>query len=279
MEIFSLDKSNIAYYEEYIGEDLYEKLENMAYHGFVAEEDLEAKAGIIWRYGEENKSIIVWFKLSDREAAKEVLDAYDKSIQQMNVKESDIVIPVAQPSLEKELLKEEGFRMRLSESDDIIVTLSELSAMPLMKDRKIPEGVKLLSEVTEEEFKKGISRCVAAGKTGLCENIEDIPKKYFDEDVSTCYVNRNGEITGFILFHVLPSQMLSFQLMVCLDKDVKTVLPGMMRLFVSSMEEYYYPDVKIILNRHNEASMLLSEKLLPRGFGIPVYVGNREENH
>ena len=279
MEIFSLDKSNIAYYEEYIGEDLYEKLENMAYHGFVAEEDLEAKAGIIWRYCEENKSIIVWFKLSDREAAKEVLEAYDKSIQQMNVKESDIVIPVAQPSLEKELLKEEGFRMRLSESDDIIVTLSELSAMPLMKDRKIPEGVKLLSEVTEEEFKKGISRCVAAGKTGLCENIEDIPKKYFDEDVSTCYVNRNGEITGFILFHVLPSQMLSFQLMVCLDKDVKTVLPGMMRLFVSSMEEYYYPDVKIILNRHNEASMLLSEKLLPRGFGIPVYVGNREENH
>ena len=279
MEIFSLDKSNIAYYEEYIGEDLYEKLENMAYHGFVAEEDLEAKAGIIWRYGEENKSIIVWFKLSDREAAKEVLEAYDKSIQQMNVKESDIVIPVAQPSLEKELLKEEGFRMRLSESDDIIVTLSELSAMPLMKDRKIPEGVKLLSEVTEEEFKKGISRCVAAGKTGLCENIEDIPKKYFDEDVSTCYVNRNGEITGFILFHVLPSQMLSFQLMVCLDNDVKTVLPGMMRLFVSSMEEYYYPDVKIILNRHNEASMLLSEKLLPRGFGIPVYVGNREENH
>ena len=279
MEIFSLDKSNIAYYEEYIGEDLYEKLENMAYHGFVAEEDLEANAGIIWRYGEENKSIIVWFKLSDREAAKEVLEAYDKSIQQMNVKESDIVIPVAQPSLEKELLKEEGFRMRLSESDDIIVTLSELSAMPLMKDRKIPEGVKLLSEVTEEEFKKGISRCVAAGKTGLCENIEDIPKKYFDEDVSTCYVNRNGEITGFILFHVLPSQMLSFQLMVCLDKDVKTVLPGMMRLFVSSMEEYYYPDVKIILNRHNEASMLLSEKLLPRGFGIPVYVGNREENH
>jgi hypothetical protein len=103
--------------------------------------------------------------------------------------------------------------------------------------------------------------------------------KYFDEDVSTCYVNGDGDIAGFILFHVLPSQMLSFQLMVCLDKDVGTILPGMMRRFVSSMEEYYYPDVKIILNRHNEASMLLSEKLLPRGFGIPVYVGNREENH
>ena len=43
------------------------------------------------------------------------------------------------------------------------------------------------------------------------------------------------------------------------------------------MEEKYSPDRKVTFDRHNEQVLMLAEKLLPRGFGIPVYVGSRQE--
>jgi hypothetical protein len=127
------------------------------------------------------------------------------------------------------------------------------------------------------QFRGGINRCVDLGKRGLCEDMEYLPISAFEQDVSTCSLDENGEVDGLLLFHKLPSGILSIQLMIYMGKDVANGLPGMMRLFVNKMEEKYEPDTQIILNRHNEASLLLSEKLLPRGFGIPVYAGSRTE--
>ena len=50
-----------------------------------------------------------------------------------------------------------------------------------------------------------------------------------------------------------------------------------MRYSILAMEEHYPGDTHVMLDRHNESSFLLSEKLFPRGFGVPVYAGSREE--
>ena len=67
--------------------------------------------------------------------------------------------------------------------------------------------------------------------------------------------------------------------MICLDSDFKIILPRMMHRFVKAMEEKYGPDQKVAFDRHNEQTMLLAERLIPRGFGTPVYSGSREENN
>ncbi len=280
MNIIELDDDNLEYFEEYIGADIAENIKRPFYKGLIAEDDHGVKGGMIWNYKKAAKdcvSVIEWFNASDSYIAEELFLYYRAMIKDMYVRRSEIVVPATRNKAEKEILKHAGFTVRLTESDDIIVTLSELSAMPLMKDRKIPRGVTTLGEVTMRHYKEGISRCTAAGKKGLCEDIGYLPVSFFAPDVSACYINKADEIMGFLLFHLLPSGMFSIQLMVCLDKDVGVVLPGMMRKFVSAMEETYPPDTKILLNRHNEASLLLTEKLLPRGFGIPVYAGSREE--
>ena len=177
---------------------------------------------------------------------------------------------------EKEALKAAGFSAKLSEGDNIIVKLSELSAMPIMKSRKIPHNIGTISELTLRKFRKGISKAISRGRKGLCEDLSYLSMGWFEGDVS-CYSMDEDEISGFLLFHKLPSEMLSIQLMIGLDNNYDKNLLGMVRKFIVSMEEKYPPETKIVLNRHNSASLQLAEKLLPRGFGIPVYAGNREE--
>ena len=280
MVIIELNEENIGYYQDYIGVDICENLSREFYFGLIAVNDDEIRGGIIWHYkflAGDIKSVIEWCAAADSAAAEALFDSYASKIKENNIKHSDIVVPATKSREEKEILKEAGFKVRLTESDNIIVTLSELSAMSLMKERKIPRGVTTLGDITVRQFKEAISKCFFAGKKGLCEDLDILPVSFFDPDISVCYVNKEDVVMGLLLFHILPSGMLSIQLMVCLDNNVGVVLPGMMRKFVTEMEENYPPDTKILLNRHTEASLLLTEKLLPRGFGIPVYVGSREE--
>ena len=280
MDIYELNRENIRYFSDYIGPDIAENIGREFYCGVVALDGFMLKGGMLWNYKNprgQSVSVIEWFDLPDPEAAEALWDYYKEKIKEMDVIRSDIVVPADCAKEEKELLKEAGFKIRLYESDNVVVTLSELSAMPIMKDRKLPKGVTTLGEITARQYKEGISDCLAAGNRGLCEDLELLPTSFFAPEVSVCYIGKDGDTKGFLLFHELPSKVLSIQLMVCLDKEVGVVLPGMMRKFVTVMEENYSPDTKIILNRHNEASMLLAERLLPRGFGVPVYVGTREE--
>ncbi len=61
-------------------------------------------------------------------------------------------------------------------------------------------------------------------------------------------------------------------------KESVKLLPQMIKQAVESAYESYEPDTRIIINRHDYASLALGERLFPRGFGIPVYVGERKED-
>lgn len=283
MNVIELNEDNMFAYPKYIPADIAENIQREFYRGlliFPDEED-EMLAGIIWKYHNlenraETESMIEWICIKDPGVSELLVDVYTSRIQEYDVQRSRFVIPVKNSQFEKAALKKAGFTARLTEGDNIIVSLSELLALPIMKSRKIPNNIGSIRDLTLRNFRKGIEQCINHGKTGLCEDLSMLPMSWFEEDVS-CYSQEDGKVSGFLLFHKLPSGILSIQLMIGLAKTVQQDLIGMMRKFIINMEENYAPETKILLNRHTDAALKLTEKLLPRGFGIPVYAGMREE--
>ncbi len=281
MNIRVLSPEIISQYTDYFGQDMAENIGRQYYRGLIATEGDEIKAGLVWEYRDieqkaENRSQIEFFRASDAEASKLIFAEYQKQITEYDVKISSVVIPVKNTKEEKAALMEAGFSMRLSESDDILVSLSELSAMPLMKKRTVPKEIMPIRQITIRRFKRGIAECVELDRKGVCEDLSYLPMGWFDTEVSCCY-ETDDSIKGLLLFHKLPSGILSIQLMVCINEDPGIIIPGMLRFFISACEQIYPPDQKIRFNRHNKATFHLTEYLLPRGFGIPVYTGSRKE--
>lgn len=263
--------------------DVADNFGRSVYRGFLYSlpNEEEPKAGMVFRLKKtgmrgETESAIEWFRVDDRSAGEELLVVYAEMCWDENIAKTTFAIPVKDKQTEKELLKDTGFSVLLTEGDNILVELSEMSALKLMSKRVVPSSIRPLKDLGPDEYRRGILECVQAGKTGLCEDLESLPKSWFEPDVS-CYSEKNGAVNGLLLFHRLPSGIISIQLMVGLDADYQKVLIGLIRCFIISMEEKYPPDTKILLNRHNQSSLMLTENMFPRSFGIPVYSGSREE--
>ena len=282
MSIIEITRDNVWEYSSYIGDDMCENLSHACYRGLVSlNEDGEMLCGIIWKLvglGRKKtvNSSIEWFVARGSDAAKEIFAAYTDLVKAENVKKSSFVIPVNLKGMEKSLLKEEGFSVRLTEGDDIVVSLKELTQMPFFSAKGALKNVYPIHDMTVKSFRDTIQKCVDMGKRGVLEDIENIPIAYFDTDVS-CFVKNSDEVSGIMLFHMRPSGIITVELMAALDQDFSKTLPGMMRFFVTSCGEKYPQETSIHFSRHNQSSFLLSEKLLPRGFGNPVYTGERQE--
>jgi hypothetical protein len=283
-QIIDINEDNLELYSAYLGEDLAENIGRSYYRGLVAVGDGGPQSGMVWllkHLDEEadTESNIIWVRSEDNDAFDEMMEAYSERARSEDVVRSHVFIPVKGGKEMKAMLIKKGFDMRLSESDVVVVKLSELSEMPLMKKLKkvpIPESIAPLNSLTLRTFRKGVSKCVMNGKYGLCEDLSELGIYWFEDEVSCVSSDDNG-INGFFLFHLRPSGVMAVQLLVCLDNTFKTTLPFMMRQFVTAVEEKYGPDTLVELDRHNEQSLLLTEKLLPRGFGIPIYAGGRNE--
>ena len=283
MTVIELDEDNAEEYLNYLTPDIAENMEREFYRGIVVQEDGTDTplAGMVYEIinAEDKKpteSAIRWLNIRDEAATRTLFDAYKEAISREDVKLSTFVIPVLDCEKEKAALKAEGFAVKLTEGDNIIVTLDELLKLPIMKNPKVPENISSLNRITARVFKEAISQCVAAGRKGVCADLSYLPLSWFEPDVS-CYSEQNGAVNGLFLFHKLPSGMITIQLMIALSGKPQQILLGMMRQFVIGLKENYGPEVKVVLDRHNQSSLELTEKLLPRGFGIPVYMGKRQE--
>lgn len=101
-------------------------------------------------------------------------------------------------------------------------------------------------------------------------------RTYFENDVS-CYSEDDDQINGLLLFHQNPSGGLVVVVMAAIGSDYGKIIPQMIRHAVTNALELYPPETEVLIDRHNYASLALSEKLFPRGFGTPVYIGSRIE--
>ena len=114
---------------------------------------------------------------------------------------------------------------------------------------------------------------------GNCEDISYLPRNYFDSDLS-CYYEEQDSIQGMLLFHKTPSGHLELALLRAMpkkSKEMPQILLQLMAYCAGQMESLYPGDAIVAVNRHDQSSLLLTEKLFPRGFGRPVYSGSRKE--
>ena len=283
MSLIYLTEENAREYENYLTPDVAENFERQYFRGILVQKDdgEDLLAGIVFELigAEESKpteAAIRWLKVDDEEAARTLFSSYKEQIEKDDGKLSTFVIPVENCQMEKKALKEAGFVVKLTEGDDIIVTLEEMLGLPIMNNRKVPDSIVPLHQMTARIFRQAISKSVTMGRKGVCDDLSSLPLSWFDQDVS-CFSEHDGVVDGLLLFHKLPSDMLTIQLMVAMSENPQPIILGMMRQFINSFEETYGPDMKVVLNRHNQTSLVLTEKLLPRGFGIPVYKGSRNE--
>ena len=283
MAITEINQDNAWDYAGIIGDDMADNMSRYYFRGLlILDVSGDLCAGIIWELenlesSEPTFSRIKWFKAVDAENAGELFEAYKQRIEQDEVKKSFFVIPVDIGGVEKKILKDNGFSVRLTEGDDIVVSLEELTRIPIIRKTNPMRNIEPLNSMTIRQFRSIMAKCVAIGKKGVCEDLQYLSMTFFEPDVS-CFVQGEKDVTGIMLFHKKPSGIISIALMVAFDKDFSKTIPGMMRFFVDKMQEKYSLETKVHFNRHNEISFLLSEKLLPRGFGTPVYTGEREES-
>ena len=286
MNITLLSEDNAFDYEDYLTADVAENLSRDYYKGIVVEEDEgdAPLAAMVFEIAgieeqETTEAVIHFLKIEYEEAAGLLFDSYKELIESYDVKKSTFMISVSEEDdsiKEKKALADAGFTVRLTEGDEIITDLKELLTLPIMKSRKVPDTIFSLNEMTTRGFRNAISKSVMSGRKGVCPDLALLPFSWFDSDVS-CYSEHDGNVDGLLLFHKMPSGMIAIQLMVAMSGDAQKILLGMMRKFVISLEENYGPGTKVVLNRHNYSSLALTEKLLPGGFGIPVYKGSRQE--
>lgn len=282
MELIKLTEDNITDYAAYIGEDVAENIGRIYFRGILAVEGDAPVGGMIWQLRnmqeEDNHcSNIVWLVCSDEQIAEALFGKYNEMIREADVAMSTFTLPAKTSKVEKQILKDYGFSVALTEGDLLTARLSELMAIGFVKSMKQSENIKAIRDITQRGFNNALRRIISMGHVGTCDDISYLSRSYFENDVSV-YAEDDGVINGMLLCHKRPSGKVEVCMLASMDKNNVKLLPQLIAAAAYNASELYPPETEIIIDRHNYAALALGEKLFPRGFGVPVYTGSRVEN-
>lgn len=281
MKIAELTTDNIIHFLPFIPEDSADHIGRIFHHGMIAVEGDTPLAGMIWELKNmledgPKESRILWLWVKDEAAAAELFEKYTENIALDDVERSFYTIPAVPESREKEFLEAQGFTSELAEGDEISAAIDQISEIPLMKKTEPDPSIKTLMSVNQAAFFATARKMAGKGRRGICEDLIYLPRMYFENDVS-CFYEEDGQIRALLLFHRLPAGNLRVVLMAAIGKDVNQLLVKMMKKALMEVEELYPPDTKILIDRHNLATLALGEKLFPNEIGMPIYTGSRKE--
>ena len=282
METERLSEDNVENFGDFIPVDKGENIGRNFYNGLIVKDGDMPVAGMIWELrntlseSSDTISNIVWLKADSDEAFSLLFNDYDELIEEAGVAKTRISLPARTGKFEKQALKDIGFNVKLDEGDTIVSSLEEIMKIGFISRINPGEAIKPLRFATQRGFNMAIRRMIKAGHIGLCEDIAYLPRLYFENDVS-CYYEEDGVIDGLFLCYLTASGMLKVVLMSAIGKDYIKILPKMIASAVMNASDKYPPETQVEIDRHNYAALALGEKLFPRGFGIPVYVGSRDE--
>ena len=281
MHIVDLNEESIDEYIDYIDPDVAENIGRFFFRGILCFDEDDLSGGMIWEVRntmreEKNESNIVWLRIDSDEAGEFLFDNYSDLISLDDVEASTISLPARGASKEKESLENAGFKVVFMEGDLIKTQLSEIAELDAFKKVKPGDSIRPLKNMTQRGFNAGVRPFMDKGLYGLCQDLPYLPRSYFENDISS-YSENEGQVNGLFLFHKNPSGGLAIVVMAAIGNDYGKILPQMIKRSITSAIEIYSPDTEVWIDRHNYASLALSEKLFPRGFGIPVFIGKRQE--
>lgn len=283
MNVVKLTEDNVSEYSQFVPEDVAEYVGRTYYRGIIVISDEgEPAAGMLWllknmRKETDRESHILWIRISDESAADTLFDEYETMIRTEEVIRSSFSLLAKTAKPIKGILKAKGFSVKLMEGDTIVAKLSEIGQIPFLQKLTPSDDVKPLRSVTQRGFNIAVRRMAEKGFYGICEDIEYLPRMYFENDVS-CVCEQDGMINGLFLCHATNAGRLVVELMAAVGQDYVMTLPHLIGRAYQSAMIIYSPDTEVIIDRHNYASLALGEKFFPRTLGVPVYIGSREEN-
>ena len=284
MSVVRLNEENVHQYEAYLGSDMCQELERKFFRGIVAlKDDGETPvSGIVFELhnleaeGKDVLSRIEWFREDMEGYGSEVLEEYSLMMKEAGVVRSVAAIPVDGERPERNVLREAGFTVKLFEGDDIFVTMQRMVQMPIVRKKLDTSNIVPIEELTVRRFRKAVNKCVELGRKGLLEDLEYLPMQWFDTQISTCVMD-DGGVAGLLLFRKSASGKLFVKLLIGFGAASPLNIAAMMKSSVELAAKIYPPETQVVLRRHTETTMILTEKLFPTTIGYPVFRGERIE--
>ncbi|MCR4654867.1 MAG: hypothetical protein K5770_01335 [Lachnospiraceae bacterium] len=281
MNIIDITEENREEYSGLLNEECLKSIGREYYRGIAGKDQLSGKlnAAMIWELkGKEDEerdtgSEILLYTASDEDYAEELLTVYNNMTGTEEVVRSFFELPILSDT-EKASLDQGGFLLEDGESRDVIVTVSELAALPLAK-KDPPSYINSLSGISAWQFKTGLMSSVFHGRYGLNEDLPFLPMSWFDPDISSCII-ADDKINGMLLVHEMSSGLLRVELLFAMQPDADINLLNMMRYSIRAAGKSRSPGTRVILRRHSEQTKALIKKLFPDRKGEQVSKGSRE---
>ena len=281
MRIIELTDENAAYYEPFLKQEFLANIGREYHSGLVVEKEdsEEVDAAVFWElknlddYEKDTVSEILSLSASESEECDELLRVYNKknrnSATEISYFEFEELDDLRRASFDRD-----HYRIKHSESRDIMVTVGELSELGIA-DKKPPRYIRCLGELSTREFKTGIMTSVLHGRYGLQDDLPFLPMDWFDPELSSCVIT-DDTVNGFLLIHKVKPGLYRVELLHAMQPDANINLLNMIRYSIRAAVKLNSPEDKVILRRNSKATAALVKKLFPEKKGEAVFLGAKE---
>ena len=280
-KVVEIDSDNVEEYSKFIDQDLQEQLDREFFRGIGAVDDTDTPVGAMVyellnaELSADTRSRIRLLGGNNDEIKNALMNEYASVIEDDEVVESVYETP---DQIMSQILKDNGFSLDSSESEDIIVGIEDIKKIAaLLKGRNAPSYIKCLSEVAIPGYRKFVKECLFKGYRGIVEDLAYVPKSWFDQELSSC-VETDDNINGALLIKKNPSGLLYAMLFTAFGADFQKNLALMMAHSASKAVELYPDGVKLVIRRHSPTVQRLTDKFFASTKGDNVFKGNRNEN-
>ena len=282
-EILDIMKLNKDEYTKLVGDDIAENIRRQYYQGIVYKESPKKKpsAAIVWEtLNSESRrrdtiSRMVYFSAPNREVADALLEEYGNIAHEDNVKKTVFEMDTLSDDV-RESLSDAGFKIQEKESCDLLFTVGDAISNKRVDFTRHTKNIIPVSQISEVQFKQWTKYCLYYDECGINDDLENLPKSWYDEDISCCAV-LDDKILGMLLVHVFPNGEITPVLLFSTGKNATAVVLNMIRFFVVEAEKKYPKNTKIVVTRRREITRRLMDSLFPKKQGDIVMAGERKE--
>lgn len=277
MEIVELTEDNVSEYSDTLSQDIAENIGRDFYRGIAVCENNMNCGAMVWEYknykdSKDTESEIYYVSADDEAAIKALIDQYNLASNNENVKRSSFEFDRVE-DYTLQAFCSDGFETQIAEGRDILVTVGELKMLCEPK-KKIPDYIVALKDLIGLQFWQGIINCLFSGRKGLLEDLDALPKNWYENDISCCTLT-DELVNGMLLVHRFPSGILMPVLFTSIGADYKNDLMYMMIHAARKAVERYPADTTVLIRRHNSAVEALSKKFFSEKKGSQVMRGKK----
>ena len=275
MDTLRITSDNLDRFKDYLDALSVSDISRYYYRGLVAFDEDIPSAIMVYELknldsDDDTEARITYFSVKEEGAGRRLLSEYRCEAEKSSVKRTYFEFQELS-DLEKEVLTSFGFSIQEREGQNLVFTLKELSATPILT-KKSKDYVKSIKDVSEKELKNGINSFLSRNIKGSLEDLGILPFDWFEQDISSCVVSDEG-VTGFFLTHVRGDNNLSIDFLRVAETGDKLDILLMLRSGLAAALEKYPVETKVFVRRHNKEIWALLVKLLPDKSGKMVFAG------